>query len=371
METGFVFDDIDELSSSSKAENYLVGFIACGIAVLGFGSNFVPVKKIYSGNGIFFQWAMCIAIWLVGLCVYAYRSFPKFEPFAMLGGALWCSGNVMAVPIINMVGMALGMSVWCVANMATGWASGAFGILGVNKQSVKHTTLNYIGAGVAAVSIVLFACIKNDPSKKDSDEDDVKTRDEEDVHEPLMGRGNVQGDENEEPEEDGMARCVKKMSPALRRLIGFLMAIVSGVFYGTNFNPPQYRMEHGPDGTSQNVLDYVFPHFTGILVTSTLFVVIYCCFTRNSPTVYRRAMLPGLASGAIWAVAQVAWFIANDNLSFPVSFPIITSGPAVVASLWGVILFHEITGVKQIILMVIALLITISGVAIITLSKVA
>ena len=310
---------------------------------------------------------MCIAIWLVGLGVYAYQKFPKFEPVAMLGGALWCTGNVMAVPIINMVGMALGMSVWCVANMVTGWASGVAGILGVEKQEVNNPVLNYIGAGVAAVSIVLFACIKNDPSKKSEDEE-TGAFDEEGVNEPLMGKGNVQEGGAGEEEEDGMARCTKKMNPVLRRIIGLLMAVVSGFFYGTNFNPPQYRMEHGKDA-SQEILDYVFPHFTGILVMSTLIVVVYCCFTRNSPTVYRRSLLPGLASGAIWAVAQVAWFLANKNLKFPVSFPIITSGPAVIATLWGVLLFHEIRGKKQIILLVIALAVTIIGVVLIALSS--
>jgi len=174
--------------------------------------------------------------------------------------------------------------------------------------------------------------------------------------------------ESKEEEEDGMARCTKKMNPVIRRIIGLAMAIVSGFFYGTNFNPPTYVMQQG--GThSQNGLDYVFSHFCGIFVTSTFFVIVYCIVTRNSPTVYRRSLVPGLASGAIWAVAQVSWFIANDNLSLPISFPIITSGPAVVATLWGVILFHEVTGLKHIILLIIALLVTIVGVALITLSK--
>ena len=109
---------------------------------------------------------MCCAIWCVGLCVYAYRGFPKFEPLAMLGGALWCAGNAMAVPIINMLGLALGMSVWCVANMATGWASGVFGILGLEKQPVPSPVLNYIGAAVAASSIVLFTLVRNSPASQ-------------------------------------------------------------------------------------------------------------------------------------------------------------------------------------------------------------
>jgi len=358
------------MSSSSEphGRNLVLGFVAAAIAVVGFGSNFVPAKKIYSGNGIFFQWAMCCAVWIVGLCVNVYQGFPKFEPLAMLGGALWCSGNVMAVPIINLIGLAIGMSVWCVANMITGWASGFFGILGVESQrdEINYVTLNIIGVCIAAVSIVLFACIKDEP--KDDKKDAASLGDEDSITQPLI-EASINSSKKEE-EEDTMARCSKKMNPVLRRVIGFVMAVASGVFYGTNFNPPTYLMDHDEDGLhSTNGLDYVFSHFTGIFVTSTLFVVIYCIATCNHPTVYRRSLLPGLASGAIWAVAQVSWFIANDNLSIPIAFPIITSGPAVVATLWGVLLFHEVSGVKHIILLVVALCITISGVVVIALSK--
>ena len=329
---------------------------------------------------------MCCAVWCVGLCVYAYRGFPKFEPLAMLGGALWCTGNALAVPIINMLGLALGMSVWCVANMATGWASGVFGILGVEKQAVAQPVLNYVGAAVAASSIVLFTFVQNSPSSESSSEssnsdgnDSTETVGE---GEALIGKpmefqeGDTAAQEAENAREagagnapDGMARCIARMSPGARRAVGFVLALVSGVFYGTNFNPPQYRIDHGPAGTSREVLDYVFPHFTGIFAMSTLILALYCAAARNRPVVYRNSLLPGLASGAIWAVAQVSWFVANKNLSFPVSFPIITSGPAVVASLWGVLLFHEVSGTRQLVKMAIALLVTVTGVVLITLSK--
>lgn len=328
---------------------------------------------------------MCCAVWCVGLCVYAYRGFPKFEPLAMLGGVLWCTGNAMAVPIINMLGLALGMSVWCVANMATGWASGVFGILGVERQAVAQPVLNYVGAAVAASSIVLFTFVQNSPdgnSRKDSStktetETEASAEDEALIGKPLefQERDTAAAEAENgaavaaDAADDGMARCIARMGPGARRAVGFVLALVSGVFYGTNFNPPQYRIDHGPAGTSREVLDYVFPHFTGILAMSTLILVAYCVLARNRPMVYRRALLPGLASGAIWAVAQVAWFVANKNLSFPVSFPIITSGPAVVASLWGVLLFHEVTGTRQLVKMAVALLVTIVGVVLITLSK--
>ena len=46
-----------------------VGYLAVAIAVLFFGSNFVPVKRYDTGDGMFFQWVMCCAIFIVGLVV--------------------------------------------------------------------------------------------------------------------------------------------------------------------------------------------------------------------------------------------------------------------------------------------------------------
>jgi hypothetical protein len=78
-------------------------------AGLFFGSNFVPVKTHDAGDGLFFQWVLCSAVFCLGFVVYVARGFPPFSPLAMLGGALWCFGNLMSVPIINMIGLSLGV----------------------------------------------------------------------------------------------------------------------------------------------------------------------------------------------------------------------------------------------------------------------
>lgn len=72
-------------------------------------------------------------------------------------------------------------------------------------------------------------------------------------------------------------------------------------------------------------LDYVFSHFCGIYITSTVYFLIYCGWMRNRPRVYSQAILPAFISGAMWAIADASWFEANAILSEPVSFPIITT----------------------------------------------
>jgi len=146
------------------------------------------------------------------------------------------------------------------------------------------------------------------------------------------------------------------------------LAIISGFFYGVNFDPPQYIQDHTLD---KDGLDYVFSHFSGIYATSTLLMVIYSIIKKNKPQVYPEVILPGIISGFLWAIADISWFIANSKLSLVVSFPVITTGPGLVASLWGVIAFKEIRGARNIFVLVLAFVVIFVAVTLITLSKVA
>jgi len=69
------------------------GFVAALVSILFFGSNFVPVKSIEIGDGVFFQFIMCNAIFITSLPVLAFQNFPPFHSLAMFGGALWCTGR--------------------------------------------------------------------------------------------------------------------------------------------------------------------------------------------------------------------------------------------------------------------------------------
>jgi hypothetical protein len=95
---------------------------------------------------------MCAAIWLFGLfvqiCLLATEKVyhpsdstitlmdnltlaertdmysVKFFPFAAVGGMLWALGNCLSVPIINSIGLSMGLLIWGAANMLMGWATG-------------------------------------------------------------------------------------------------------------------------------------------------------------------------------------------------------------------------------------------------------
>ncbi|KAF4799479.1 Transmembrane protein [Turdus rufiventris] len=238
----------------SNGTDQVIGFTCSAVAVLLFGTNFVPVKKFDTGDGMFFQWILCASIWVVSLVVNLIQNCPRFWPLAMVGGFMWATGNVTVVPIVKTIGLALGLLIWASFNLLTGWASSR-------------------GCG---------------------------------------------------------------------------LAVVAGILYGSSFIPVLYIKDHGRrnetayTGASQFDLDYVFAHFSGIFLTSTIYFFIYCAIRKNKPYVYPQAILPGFASGVLWAIANCCWFLANHYLSAVVSFPIITAGPGLVAAMWGVLVFKEI-----------------------------
>lgn len=173
---------------------------------------------------------------------------------------------------------------------------------------------------------------------------------------------------------------IDSLSTSSKRLLGVAMSVVSGLLYGSNFTPPQVVHDHGgpcggdgshglPGCGDQDMLDYVFPHFTGIFLTSTFYFLLYCAFMKNRPHIYPQAILPAFASGIMWATAQSCWFIANETLGFATSFPIVTSGPGFVASMWGVCLFNEIKGARNFGVLGAALVITVSSGICISLSR--
>jgi len=314
-----------------------VGYLCVAIAGVCFGSNFVPVKWYSNqvGDGLFFQWVFCSAVWCAGFIVYAARGFPHFEPLAMLGGFLWCTGNIMSVPIIKCIGLSLGMLLWGIANLLMGWCSGTFGLFGLKRETVTIPQLNYVGAGVALLSGALFALIKANTEDPKMDSKSINDQDGEDTTSSLLNS-------------NGAAEkvFVDSINPLQKQLLGVGMAILAGALYGTNFNPPQYLIDNCAT-CSKVGLDYVFPHFCGIYISSTFYFIIYCVVKKNKPWVPSEVAYPAFLSGFMWALADVSWFVANSSLALVVSFPLITILPAVVASIWGILVFNEITGRKN------------------------
>jgi len=345
--------------------------------------------------------------------------------FAMLGGAMWCTGNVLVVPIMRMIGFSLGICVWGAINLVAGWCSGRFGILGVSQEHVTNSALNVVGALICCMSVFFYSQVKPSLENEKEQKYDLLLDDEADTS------VNVTALEVEEP------LFFEKWGTLQKRVLGILGSAIAGLLFGVNFNPAEYVMGRG--GTSDGI-DYILPHFTGIFFASTFYMGLYCVVMRQKPRGHLDAVPAAILAGVLWGVAQSAWFVANAQLevrtqwpthpviashshvlcfnrasleaatvelscvdqllvmcshietdhhvvtcalatmsSVPsdyvtcalqlvVAFPVITTGPALVAAAWGVFYFHEIRGRRNFILLALAFAFVAVGVALIVVS---
>ncbi|XP_023371811.1 transmembrane protein 144 [Otolemur garnettii] len=212
---------------SNNGTDLTVGYISSAIAILLFGSNFVPLKKYDTGDGMFLQWVLCAAIWLVALVVNLILQCPKFWPFAMVGGCIWATGNITVVPIIKTIGLGLGILIWGSFNSLMGWASSRFGWFGLDAEEVSKPLLNYFGAGLSIVSTFIFLFIKSEIPSNTCSMDTT----------PLMTEHVVK--ESQDP-----CSWVDKLSKVHYRLVGCSLAVISGVLYGSTFVPIIYIKDH-------------------------------------------------------------------------------------------------------------------------------
>ena len=352
-------------TTATTAQVAWKGYVAIGVAVVAFGSNFIPARKFETGNGLFFQFIMSIAIMIVGFGVQMVRKNVYFYPYAMLGGMLWCIGNTKAVPVIRMIGMGLGVTLWGTTNMLMGWASGKFGIWGLEKEVVKITWLSYVGVAVGGVSIIVLALIQPKSSAKRNavDETDMTAQDYVESRDSnnFAGYGDLGADPFLSVDREKKRTFNDVLGRNGTRAAGVVMALAAGCLFGLNFDPPQLLMDqysersltdvakYSPDG-----LDYVFSHFFGIFVTASSLLTISSFFESvvAPPSLFpdvdhAKLIFPAFLSGLGWAAGEVSWFIANTNLGLVVSFPMVTLGPGIVSCLWGVLLFGEIRGARN------------------------
>ena len=163
---------------------------------------------------------------------------------------------------------------------------------------------------------------------------------------------------------------IDAMDPTLRRIVGVLAALLAGLLFGINFAPPIWYIDHHKDsGASADLIDYVFAHFAGIFFCSLFYFLCYAAYKRNQPVIIPELVIPAFISGTLWAIAQASWFVATTQLGLVVAYPLVASGPSLVGSLWGALVFREIRGSRNVVLLFVASILLVISATLITLSR--
>ncbi|EFA81285.1 transmembrane protein 144 A [Heterostelium album PN500] len=329
----------------------VAGYIGAIIASVFFGSNYVPAKNFPTGNGFAFAWVMSMGTLCTAYVAMFISGSYMFDPWGLLGGSLWAIGNLCVIPIVKSIGLGLGLLLWSCSSLITGFFTGKFGWFGLQKQEVSHPVMNWIG----------FGCIPT----LDNGNDKKKNRRSEYDYSAIVD-DSIAINNYKAPVEDEEEKMIfEKIPPPFNTLVGVGLAIVSGVLYGVNMVPMQLWKQDNPHA---DPLSFVFCHFSGIFLFNTLVFIVYSIFKRP-PQIYPQTILPSFISGVLWGIAQVGLMIATQNLGYVIGFPIGSSGPMVVSSLWSVLFFKEIQGMKNLLVLLISFMFLGAGITILTLSS--
>lgn len=124
------------------ASNLGLGLGAAAVSVVLFGVFSLPTKKYQTGDGVFFQWCMCTGIFLVGIITHLVQCgaegvCPTFVPLASFGGFLWCTSNLLLVPIVDTVGIGICMMIWGMGTSQSAFRQ-AFHVAGERRDASIH-----------------------------------------------------------------------------------------------------------------------------------------------------------------------------------------------------------------------------------------
>ena len=103
---------------------------------------------------------------------------------------------------------------------------------------------------------------------------------------------------------------------------------------------------------------------------SSAVFIIYAAFKKNRPVLFSNSVLPAMVSGGMWGIAEAAWMVSNGSLGMVVSYPIVAVCPMLINTLWAVLLYREIQGVRNFALLGFAMTMNICSVLCTALSSV-
>ncbi|CDS37916.1 transmembrane protein 144 [Echinococcus multilocularis] len=272
----------------AKLNTPTAGWAAIFVCAVCFGTNLIPIKKFNMGDGLSCQWLMCNGILIVGIAVQLIV------------------GTLYRVPVFHPLAM-LGGALWAAGNSLTVVIIES---IGLSLSTLIWSTANML-FGFTTSRFGVFGIPPKIPSR------------------PTMNYVGV----------------------AIAVISGVFLAIVAGSIYGNTFVPTIY-IQSMVKGASQAGLDYVFAYFVGIWSASTIIFVVYALVKCNRPWFpAKQAILPSILSGILFGLAQSSWFIANAALGEPITFPIVSTCPALIATL----------GRRNLIILCVAMCVTITG----------
>jgi glucose uptake protein GlcU len=342
---------MDDWESDGNENNYLYGFGAVLLAILSFGTFAVPLRnqKFVEAkvHPIILQCYFSCMVFLTSFISLAITPW-DFSWWGWLGAGLWVFTSILSFIAIGQIGIAVPQAVWSGSTIIVSFLWGAI----VFNEDVKSFPLSILGIFLLCVGILgtsicsmkfpvsfpkVFSCLYCLPIFIDP-ERELYTQ--------------IESSHYDEFNNDQTKRTPRQWT------IGILVAILMGIPNGSMMVPTQ--IEGVPTG-----IGYLMSFSTGVIIISFsfgLFLQMFSYFTTKKfiPLRVEAAFFPGMAAGLLWSSGNLFSIYATQFLGLTIGFPL-TQVALVIAGLWGLFFFKEMTETSARIMFFVSALIILSG----------
>jgi len=131
------------------------------------------------------------------------------------------------------------------------------------------------------------------------------------------------------------------------KLVGAVLAIVTGVLTGTCAAPATlYNLEHPGRPAAA-----VFPMSLGIWIMATVIYIFYAFYAKLQRLPVRHAPIwPSFIAGALWSIGNAATLLGVTQISYTIAYSTAVIGSLWLAGVYSIVIFREITQLRQIVI---------------------
>jgi glucose uptake protein GlcU len=346
-----------------------VGYLCVAVASLFWGSNFIVTKGYEMHDGMHFQHLLCTGILAVGCLTLPWHEGAvhgvKYDAFplpdlrvvlsteGLLGGLIWAMGNLLTVPIVQRIGVGLGLSIWGGTSMVVTFLFSRLSIFGLEPDELHVPAAGYVGALLGCLSLAIFSFVETDTKAGNSAlARPLTAADDEESSGLLRGRaagGDEQQGQLQQPPPPPEAGAVAVAQAKRERVVGIAFAFLAGCLYGVQFVPLSIHGQQYPrpagEGDLTHQIRFFFSQFLGIYLTSLAAFCVYLARRGKSAFLLPpQAMLPSVLSGVLWTVACMASMLAISTLGLGIGYPLTSNGAFLCNAAWSIFYFKEVTG---------------------------
>lgn len=301
-----------------------------------------------------------------------------------MSGLFWVPGGTAGIYAVRNAGLAVSQGTWSALKVMVAFVWG----IGIFREHVRST----LGATVAVLLLITglwgmsyFSSSKGrsqGPPHEERHEEEEVGGDENNLEEPLLeaAEDNDESTASDEPrhieEEASSTDTEGELDPDLvdfsffklsRRTVGMLCACVDGIWGGSILVPMHFAK------TNVKGLEYVVSFSVGATTVLIALWVVRIAYNTACQRSCRRAIeqLPplhlrvfwkqGILAGLLWSIGNVSSMLSVEYLGEGVGYSIVQA-QMLVAGMYGVLLYREVRGWRDVTAWFSCALLTLTGI---------